>query len=427
MNVLILTPDAVGSTLLQRTLTVYMQFYEFEKPVINLHELSNGLAKYYSPEFNQELLGKKEEIWGYYQTLPEVIELLESVDHYKTSRLAHYHIRRRKDSVEDQIPFYNYLNQNFYIIACKRKNVFEHALSWAINKVTKKLNVYSSGEKIESFLDLYKDKIHIDQENLLKSLDDYKSYISWCDHFEIGSYFEYEKDIPNLEQFIFDLPVFTNKEKIKSWKDVYGLTFNDWNKCHFYTGDIGAIALDKTKNYNSFIEHLRSPNETDKFLPWESEELASYYDVADDSWPKIDNPMQLHNLNENIKEEIEKVHNIRLPVMEKQESYALANHLPTHQLDFLVKHKKEYVDAVKSMEKMTELGIMISGPPMKKQTFAEKKLLVKNFEQCLTTFNQWALQNPEIASPLEQEEIKNACDAENIQWRQQSIKLSNLT
>ena len=86
MNVLILTPDAVGSTLLQRLLTVYMQFHNFGRPVINLHELTNGLAKYYSPVFNQEILGKKDGKWGYYQSLPEVVELLDSVDHYKTAR-----------------------------------------------------------------------------------------------------------------------------------------------------------------------------------------------------------------------------------------------------------------------------------------------------------------------------------------------------
>ena len=41
MNVLLLTPDRVGSTLLQRTLTVYMLRRGFDKPVINLHELTN--------------------------------------------------------------------------------------------------------------------------------------------------------------------------------------------------------------------------------------------------------------------------------------------------------------------------------------------------------------------------------------------------
>jgi hypothetical protein len=58
MNVLILTPDRVGSTLLQRLITIYMQFHEYDRPVINLHELTNGIIKYYSPVFNDEVLGK---------------------------------------------------------------------------------------------------------------------------------------------------------------------------------------------------------------------------------------------------------------------------------------------------------------------------------------------------------------------------------
>ena len=116
MNVLILTPDAVGSTLLQRLITIYMQFHDFDRPVINLHELTNGLVKNYNATFKQEILGKKEGAWGYHQNLAQIVELLAGVDHYKTSRLAHYHILRRQDSLSDQLSFYQYLNDNFYII-----------------------------------------------------------------------------------------------------------------------------------------------------------------------------------------------------------------------------------------------------------------------------------------------------------------------
>ena len=143
MNVLILTPDRVGSTLLQRLVTIYMLRKGFDKPVINLHELTNGLEKYYNTILNQEVLGKPTGTeWGYYQKLNKIEELLKSVDHYKTSRLAHYHIVNRKDSIEEQIKFYEYLNRNFYIISCRRDNLFEHALSWGINAHSKKLNVY---------------------------------------------------------------------------------------------------------------------------------------------------------------------------------------------------------------------------------------------------------------------------------------------
>ena len=112
MNVLILTPDRVGSTLLQRVLTVYMLRQGFDKPVINLHELTNGLVKYYNDVLQQEVLGKPKGTYssGYYQTLDQVQDLLGSVDHYKTTRLAHYHIVRRADTIADQIKFYEYLN-----------------------------------------------------------------------------------------------------------------------------------------------------------------------------------------------------------------------------------------------------------------------------------------------------------------------------
>ena len=45
MNVLILTPDRVGSTLLQRLITVYANLNENQQPLtINLHELTNLAA-----------------------------------------------------------------------------------------------------------------------------------------------------------------------------------------------------------------------------------------------------------------------------------------------------------------------------------------------------------------------------------------------
>ena len=42
MNTLILTPDGVGSTILQRLVT--MALYLEKVPVVNTHELTNGLV-----------------------------------------------------------------------------------------------------------------------------------------------------------------------------------------------------------------------------------------------------------------------------------------------------------------------------------------------------------------------------------------------
>lgn len=91
MNVLILTPDAVGSTLLQRLLTIYMQFHEFDRTVINLHELTNGLEVYFSPDFNCPIVSKRRvENWGYYQSLERIVELLCSVDQMRSGNVMLY-------------------------------------------------------------------------------------------------------------------------------------------------------------------------------------------------------------------------------------------------------------------------------------------------------------------------------------------------
>lgn len=80
MNILILTPDRVGSTLLQRLITVYANAADKNNLTINLHELTNGIEKYYNDKFGKEVLGKKENRWGYYQTLLTYNNWGENID-----------------------------------------------------------------------------------------------------------------------------------------------------------------------------------------------------------------------------------------------------------------------------------------------------------------------------------------------------------
>jgi hypothetical protein len=367
MNVLILTPDAVGSTLLQRLITVYMQFHEYDKPVINLHELTNGLINYYNTEFNRELLGKppNREQWGYFQTLPEIVDLLEKVDHYKTSRLAQYHIRNRNDPLRDQVEFYKYLNDNFYIIACRRQNVLEHALGWAINKITKKLNVFTASDKLDAFIDLYKSKLEVDQEVLVSLLDQYKNYISWSEqYFSISSYFNYERDLPNIEKYILNLPVFASHPNRITWKDTYGIDFQDWNKCHYLSSDVGGLLLENKNNNNFKLEYM-------------AQRKGNNVPIVQDS---------------------------------------IISHLPDVQRNYLKDNEKAYTDAWKSTWKMVDLGIMVTGLPIKKQTFKEKQLMIKNFDQCVATYNDWALRNPDIAKPIDNESMKDDMDRERNVW-----------
>jgi len=407
MNVLILTSDAVGSTLLQRMLTIYMQFHKFDRPTINLHELTNGLAKYYSPEFNQELVGKKTlASWGYHQTLQQVVELLSSVDHYKTARLAHYHIRQRGDSVEHQIPFYNYLNENFYIIACRRTNVFEHALSMTLNSVTKKLNVYDASEKINAFYNIYKSGITLDPGVFVTQLNAYKLYINWSEqHFNIGSYFNYEKDIPRLEQFILDLPVFASQPELITWQKNFGLSFDNWNKMHYARSDIGGLALG-LKSDPSQLLLSNSTNDT----------VAACQQLAPEHWPAVHSIEDLKNLPTETKNEFLKNSNF------DQGIFSL---LPADRQQELSQYQPGYDLAQHTIRQMVDLGIMISGPRIKKQTLDEKRRIIKNFGPLIELYNKWTTVNPDIALPVTDQDLSNCIRREAEYWNP-SVILADL-
>jgi hypothetical protein len=367
MNVIILTPDAVGSTMLQRLITIYMQFHQYNQPVINLHELTNGIVKYYSPDFNREILGKpRDGKWGYFQSLDEIVDILESTDHYKTSRLAQYHIRNRQDPIQQQIPFYRYLDENFFVISCRRSNVFEHALSWGLNKITKKLNVYSAAEKINSFYEIYKNQVELDITSFVATLDHYKQYIEWCDNnFNVASYFNYETDLVNIEKYILNLPVFASQDKKISWKDTYDIEFSEWNRCHYYASNIGSLALENKQVFDDI-------------------KLLSNNDKSGNS----------------------------LATANRQ----IINQLPQDQQIFIKQHAANYINTQQSIERMQELGILVTTVPIKKQTLIEKKYMIKNFDQLLDIYNIWVSKNPNIADPISNESLPALMEQEKKTW-----------
>ena len=353
MNILILTPDRVGSTLLQRMITVYMNDNSYDKPVINLHELSNGVIKYYSDVFKQEVLGKHDSTndWGYWQTLPEVTNLLKESDHYVTSRLAHYHLKKRNDSMRDQTDFFKYLNDNFYIISCRRESVFEHALSWGIKGASSKLNVYSHEEKIEVFSQLYKDRITIPIESFTAYLDTYKEYKSWSTtYFDIRDVFMYERDMPNINNFIHNLDCFSQKD-FNNWEDISGLNWRDWNRCHHLISDL------------TVLPNLLEDNST----------------VSSNSLP------------------------------------AIINQLPAVEQEFVQKNAITYIKSTNKIKELVEKKILVTGIPIKLQTLVGKKMIIKNFDECVYAYNDWADKNdyPIIES---NEEIINQAYNELKHW-----------
>lgn len=370
MNVLILTPDRVGSTLLQRLLTVYMLRRGFDQPVINLHELTNGLIKYFNPTLNQDVLGKPEgSEWGYYQTLDQIVDLLNSVDHYKTSRLAHYHIVNRQDTVADQIKFYNYLNKNFYIISCRRENILEHALSWAIQAHSKKLNVYSPMEKVSAFSNIYQTGITVSQDGLVKYLNKYKEYLLWSDnYFNIQSYFNYDDHITDVEKYILDLDFMRNSNN-NTWKDMFGQSFQDYNTCHRL---LPNLVLQQTAGDQHATIDTRILD------------AKTYAQLQGPSWPAInENFVKVSDLPEIVQKEI--ADNFNMPPMTVNVSQPVA--------EFLNTNIEDYKDTTIQINELVETGFLVTGMPIKLQSLQEKKAIIRNFKDCVLWYNQWVSNN----------------------------------
>jgi hypothetical protein len=344
MNVVILTPDRVGSTLLQRLITVRMAAHDYGQPVINLHELTNGIEQYYSEPFGQTVLGKPCDgrPWGYHQTLPEVVDLLTGAEHLITSRLAHYHLLNRADPVQDQEQLYRYINDNFYIIAAQREDLLEHALSWCIYQSSKKLNVYSHAEKIETFSALGQGRITIDPVQLVTYLNRYVEYTAWCDqHFRVDRRFNYEQDLPRVDEWISELPIWPGQDA-GSWEAVYGQSFADWNLCHYLISDLSGLGAQLPPP-----EQARLPAPEGLSKP--SYQLVQAATVA-----------------------------------------ACAGSLSVEDQQFLSRNGPAYVAAHHSIQDLVDQRVLVTPVPIKLQTMMEKSLMIQDFPLVVKIYNDWA-------------------------------------
>jgi hypothetical protein len=377
MNVLILGPDRTGSSFLLNLVTIYMQFHEYDRPVISLYDMGSDLNKYYSDVFNSEVLSCNRE-YTFRQSLPEICDLLKSVDHYKNSRLTFSTMIQRQDSVADQNQLYRYLNDNFFIISTRRENLFEHVLSWCIKIQTKGGNAYNANHKFDILADVYRNKITIDQENMHKHLERYRQYLQWCDEqFDVGSYFYYEKHISNIEQYVLQLPIFNNQTQKISWKDKFDIEFNDWNKCNYLISDLSGLS-----------QQLSAANTP--LLNNQSADVSSLELAVVKSTNKI-------------------VPNLGRPDVE-----------------FLKKHSKKFVQARNNLDELVNYKILDFPLQIKLQTMIEKKLCIKNFNQCVEWYNEWVIANnfgqiysEDTAGQSEIDELKSWHATNVLQYHQQ--------
>jgi len=287
------------------------------------------------------------------------------------------------------------LNENFYIIACKRENVFEHAVSMTLNTVTKKLNVYDVYEKMETFFDIYKSGVTLDVTVFESQLDAYKNYLAWSQqHFDIGSYFRYEQDIPRLEQYILNLPVFSKQNKLETWNKKFGLSFNDWNQLHYIRSDFSALLSAKDQLTEKLLSSgLNLLDDYQQHAPAGSPAVYSVGDIA--ALPQ------------------ETVIPWTQDLLRRE---GLVSLLSNPQRQRLESYQAGYARAQTTIDQMVKLGILISSPPIKKQTLGEKHQIIKNFDDLVEVYNNWVSANPGLANSINNTIIQNQITNESNFW-----------
>lgn len=240
-NYLILTPDGVGSTYLQRALTVYLQCTNLD--YWNTHELLNGLGVDDGSLYSNDLL-------EYKQPLNEICNLLLVTGNLLVSRIAKYHVTNRlKEHNEDYSIFYKECNRKFNNILFCERDPFEYALSWSIRQKSNTLNVYSVTERIDTHgVDV---KEPIDLDYFKSKLNHYTEYEYWAeDNFNITKKVNYDDLHNNVDQLMQHITGLTHSVEKK-----IGISLQDYSRFR-YLSSMYTQTKDPAYFNNSCIEKL---------------------------------------------------------------------------------------------------------------------------------------------------------------------------
>lgn len=394
MNVLILTPERVGGNLLQSALTIYMTARDFGKPVVATHDICQGLVAIYNDRLQQRVIKRGS---AEHQSLQQIVDLLSSADHYMVSALGYRPFSKRKDDLASQLDFYQYLNENFFIICAERSNVLENALSWCIQSHSKIFNIWFPGAKVDLDQSLENYQITVDMPTLYQYLDRYSRYRNWAhNYFDIQSFYNYDDHKNNIEDYILRLPFMYG---CPTWQDMFGQSFEQFNTCH------------RLLSYVVTREHV----ESNQNLTWN----CSRHLIKNDNWNKIKGPdwpsswvdYDPQHTPAEINHEISGIFNCRdFPVS-------------TDEHDFIQASASSYKLAVSQIQLLQELDIVSDGIPIKLHTLSDKIKIIKNFDQCVDWYNSWCAANNGF-SELDKNKLCDLATAEQTRFLNYQKQLS---
>jgi len=280
-----------------------------------------------------------------------------------TSRLAHYHLLRRDDPANEQHKFYKYINENFHIIAAQRESLFEHALSWGLVHAR-------TGKAGPQKHNAYSNQDKQDDKQFLKS------------------------------------PITIHKQAFIESLDSY-VKYVKWSKLNFEVRDFFIYEQDMT-NLEQFISKLHFMNKTSSFNEMFGMDWAT--------WNKC------HRYSSDILQLGTKPQLLLTDESVSKTSYDL---LPVKEQEFLDRHSDKYASISKTIQDTVDSGFMPTGIPIKLQTLLEKKLMIKNFNECLMWYNDWADANDQLPITDTQQLVDQSRD-ELKQWYETDMTASQL-
>ena len=67
--------------------------------------------------------------------------------------------------------------------------------------------------------------------------------------------FNYEKDVVDLESYVANLDIYPVGYKPVSWQDQYGISWKDWNTCHYLISDMSGFSTALPQDQKLLLEN----------------------------------------------------------------------------------------------------------------------------------------------------------------------------
>ena len=224
-RILVLTPDSIGSTYFQRSLTVYLNWHGHSTK--NYHELA-----------------------GFTNILSDLVENL-SVNPNNIIATCSPYRSLDFDQTENYLKFCKYFFTNIYVIdRCSFESALSYCNTWQPDKPSP-LNVYSKHQYLEN---KNKKPYSITTNNFIDSLKYFEDFYVWVD-----KYFPNSKKIKHLDLISNPDKLFEQEFNISSNKELSLKEYNKFNTLRIRNKDLNmytATELLKFIELSDYIDFL---------------------------------------------------------------------------------------------------------------------------------------------------------------------------